>query len=133
LVAGGVVDQDDSLTTSWKVTEPLGADQEYFWRVGTNNDGYSEVYSFFVEPFTHAYPNPVRFAEIDAATFTDVPVGSNLLLMSLSGSVVREWSNLDGRDVLWDGTNASGNRVASGTYLWYSPASGAKGKLVVIN
>ena len=133
LVAGGVVNQDYGSTTSWKVDQPLGADQEYFWRVATNADGYSEVYSFFVEPFAHAYPNPVRFAETDAATFTDVPVGSDLILMSLSGSVVREWSNLDGHDVQWDGTNTSGNRVSSGTYMWYSPASSAKGKLVVIN
>ena len=133
LVAGGVVSQQDGSTTCWKVDEPLEADQQYFWRVATNTDGYSEIYNFFVEPFTHAYPNPVRFSDVDAATFTDLPAGSDLLLTTVSGSVVRRWSNLDGFDLAWDGTNESGNRVASGTYLWYLPDTGAQGKLVVIN
>ncbi len=133
LVAGGVVNQDFGTTTAWKVDQPLSPDQEYFWRVGSNDDGYSNVSSFFVEPFAHAYPNPVRFSQADEATFTDLPAGGDLTLLSLSGSVVREWSNLSGHDVVWDGTNESGNQVASGTYMWYSPASGAKGKLVVIN
>lgn len=133
LVAGGVVNQDYGTTTSWKVDQPLNPDQEYFWRVGSNDDGYSNISSFFVEPFAHAYPNPVRFSQADEATFTDLPAGGDLTLLSLSGSVVREWSNLSGHDVVWDGTNESGNQVASGTYMWYSPASGAKGKLVVIN
>jgi hypothetical protein len=125
LVAGGVVNQE--------VDVPLHADQDYFWRVATNADGYSETYSFSVEPVTHAYPNPLRMAEADAATFTDLPAGSDLLLTSISGSVVRQWSNLDGADVSWDGTNESGKQVASGTYLWYLPDTGAKGKLIVIN
>jgi hypothetical protein len=133
LVAGGVVNQEMGTTTSWKVDTPLKADRDYFWRVATNNDGYSEIYSFSVEPYTHAYPNPVRMAETDGATFTDLPTGSSLLLTSVSGSVVRQWSDLDGADVVWDGTNESGNRVASGTYLWYLPDTGAQGKLIVIN
>ena len=133
LVAGGVVNQQDATTTSWQVDEPLEPDQQYFWRVATNTDGYSEISNFFVEPFTHAYPNPVRFAEVDAATFTDLPAGSDLLLTTVSGSIVRRWSNLDGYDLTWNGTNGSGNRVSSGTYLWYLPDTGAKGKLVVIN
>jgi hypothetical protein len=133
LVAGGVVNQETGSTTSWKVDTPLEADQQYFWRVATNTDGYSETSTFFVEPFAHAYPNPVRFAEIDGATFTDLPAGSDLLLTTVSGSVVKRWANLDGYDVIWDGTNESGHRVASGTYLWYLPSTGAKGKLVVIN
>ena len=132
-VAGGVVNQQDGGFTSWRVDVPLEADRQYFWRVATNADGYSETSSFFVEPFTHAYPNPVRFAEVDAATFTDLPAGSDLMLTTVSGSIVKRWTNLDGYDLSWDGTNESGNRVASGTYLRYLPDSGAKGKLVVIN
>lgn len=133
LVAGGVVNQQDGATTSWKVDEPLEPDQQYFWRVATNADGYSDISNFFVAPFSHAYPNPVRFAEVDAATFTDLPIGSDLLLTTVSGSIVKQWSNLDGHDLTWNGTNESGNRVSSGTYLWYLPDTGAKGKLVVIN
>jgi len=132
LVAGGVVNQTEGGFTSWKVDVTLDADREYFWRVATNTDGYSEISNFFVDPFTHAYPNPVRFSQVAAATFTDLPVGSDLLLTTVSGSIVRRWSNLDGYDLTWNGTNESGNRVASGTYLWYVPDTGAQGKLVVI-
>jgi phosphodiesterase/alkaline phosphatase D-like protein len=133
LVAGGVVSQSDGVTTNWQVDDPLQPDNEYFWRVATNDDGYSNVYSFFVEPYAHAYPNPVYFSQTDAAVFTDIPDQGDLMVTSVSGSIVRQWSNLDGRDIVWDGTNESGSRVASGTYLWYLPATGAKGKLVVIN
>ena len=133
LVAGGVVNQQNGSYTSWKVDVALEADQEYFWRVATNTDGYCEVSTFFVEPFAHAYPNPVRFAQVDAATFTDLPVGGELLLLSVSGSVVRRWNNLNGLDVVWDGTNESGNRVSSGTYLWYLAGENTQGKLLVIN
>ncbi|MEW5795414.1 MAG: fibronectin type III domain-containing protein [Candidatus Zixiibacteriota bacterium] len=133
LVAGGVVDQHIGTTTSWQVNLPLVSEQQYFWRVATNTDGYSETSSFFVDPYAHAYPNPVRFSEVDAATFTDLPADGELLLTSISGSIIRRWTNLVGQDIVWDGTNESGNRVASGTYLWFLPDSGAQGKLIVIN
>ena len=133
LVAGGVVEQENGGNTSWKVDVALEPEQKYFWRVATNTDGYSDVSTFFVQPFAHAYPNPVRFAQVNAATFTDLPVGGELLLLSVSGSVVRRWNNLSGLDIAWDGTNESGNRVSSGTYLWYLPGDAAQGKLVVIN
>jgi hypothetical protein len=133
LVAGGVVNQQEGSHSSWKVDIALEPDQKYFWRVATNIDGYSDISTFFVEPFAHAYPNPLRLTEVEGATFTDLPIGGELLLMSISGSVVRQWSNLSGLDLVWDGTNESGNRVSSGTYLWYLPGEEAKGKLVVIN
>jgi len=133
LVAGGEVGQSDAATTSWRVDVPLQSGPTYFWRVMTNDDGYGDTWSFTVEPLTHAYPNPVLLSEVGGATFTDLPAGEELLLTSVSGSVIRRWTNLNGQDILWDGTNESGNRVASGTYLWYVPASSAKGKLIVIN
>jgi chitodextrinase len=133
IIDAGQVAQEDGLTSSWKITVPLTNDQEYFWRVGTNNDGYTAVNSFFVEPFPHAYPNPVHFSKVDAATFTDLPVDGDLIVTSVTGSIIRQWSNLDGTDISWDGTNESGSRVASGMYLWYSSVNGSRGKLVVIN
>jgi len=133
LVAGGQVDQQPGGTTSWKVTSSLQPENVYYWRAMTNEDGYSATWSFSVNPRTHAYPNPVRIAEVNGATFTDLPVGGELLVTSLSGSVVKQWSDLNGEDILWNGTNESGHPVASGTYLWYVPSSGSKGKLIVIN
>jgi hypothetical protein len=133
LVAGSPVDQQPgSNTTSWKIPVKLDPDQEYYWRVATNDAGYSSVYSFAVEPFAHAYPNPMHLSEGDAATFTDLPEGSQLVLMSVSGSVVKRWANIDGQDISWDGTNESGSTVSSGTYLWYLSDSGASGKLLVV-
>ncbi|MBU0985504.1 MAG: fibronectin type III domain-containing protein, partial [candidate division Zixibacteria bacterium] len=132
LVASGETQQELGLTTSWKVPAGLSADLTYYWRVATNNDGYSDAWSFSVEPFTHAYPNPVRFAEAEGATFTDLPQGSELVLLSISGDVVKRWSNTAGTDIQWDGTNDAGSNVSSGTYLWYLADSGEKGKLVVI-
>ncbi len=132
LVAGSVVGQQPGDVTEWKVDERLAANGTYYWRVGTNGEGFSEVFSFNVDAFTHAYPNPVRLAEVEAATFTDIPEGSDLTLLSVSGNVVREWSNVTGDDIVWDGTNESGNVVASGTYLWYVSGTDANGKLLVV-
>ncbi|MCP4683925.1 MAG: hypothetical protein GY867_00620 [bacterium] len=131
-VAGGIAFQEEGATTSWKVSEKLEAEQTYYWRVATNDDGYSETSSFSVAPFTHAYPNPVRLSEIEGATFTDLPNGSNLTLVSVSGSVVKRWAEIDGSDIVWDGTNESGSRVASGTYMWYLSDGGGNGKLLVV-
>jgi len=133
LVAGGQVTQEPDGETSWKVDESLSPDRLYYWRVMTNEDGYSETWSFAVEPSPHAYPNPLRIAEVSGATFTDLPAGGDLLLTSVSGAVVKHWSDLTGEDIVWNGTNESGSQVASGTYLWYIPGNGSKGKLIVIN
>lgn len=131
-VAGGLVYQEDGATSSWKVPVKLQPDRTYFWRVATNDDGYSETSSFSVAPFTHAYPNPVRLSEIEGATFTDLPSGKDLTLFSVSGSVVKHWAAIDGADIVWDGTNESGNPVASGTYMWYLSDGGGSGKLLVV-
>lgn len=132
-VASGLVYQDEtSATSSWKVPVKLQAEQTYYWRVATNNDGYSETSSFSVSPFTHAFPNPVHLSADEGATFTDLPSGSDLTLVSVSGSVVKRWAEIDGSDIVWDGTNDSGNKVASGTYMWYVSDGGGSGKLLVI-
>jgi hypothetical protein len=53
------------------------------------------------------------------------------MLLSVSGSVVRQWSNLSGLDLVWDSTNESGNKVIQAYMV--PPGEDAKGKLVVIN
>jgi trimeric autotransporter adhesin len=125
-----VTQQEGDLTT-WQVDERLDAGQTYFWRARANSSVYSTVSYFTVMPTTHAYPNPFRLAEANEVTFTEIPSGANFYLMSVSGTMVREWNNVDG-DIVWDGTNQSGQPVASGTYLWMVENSDAKGKLVVI-
>jgi len=60
-----------------------------------------------------------------------MPHNANLLLMTVSGTMVRQWTGITSGTVTWDGTNESGNPVASSTYLWFVEGTNSKGKLVV--
>jgi len=129
--ASPAVPQEEGDMTAWQVDQRLNAGQVYYWRARANDDVYSTTSFFTVLPITHAYPNPFRLAEATEVTFTEIPDGANIYIMSVSGSMVREWTNVNG-DITWDGTNQSGQPVASGTYLWMVENSGARGKVVVI-
>lgn len=64
------------------------------------------------------FPNPFRPARDPWVHITDVPVGTQVRLYTLSGEQVRSLSPADGDGVtLWDGKNESGQSVASGVYL----------------
>ncbi len=130
--ASPAVSQEAGNTTSWQVTEELSAGVVYYWRVMANATDYSDIYSFTVEPQTHVFPNPFRLADAVEATFTDVPVGARLYLMSVSGREIRTWTNTTGADITWDGTNEAGNPVGSDTYLWFIGGSEIGGKIVLI-
>ncbi len=132
VVTSPPVPQEEGATTSWKVEETLEGNQTYFWRARANDFSYSSVASFSLSPVSHAYPNPYNPHLNATVTFTDLPSGTELVLMTVSGSTVRSWSNLTGDDLSWDGTNDSGTPVASGTYLWYLKGSQRNGKLVVV-
>ncbi|HUV30422.1 MAG TPA: fibronectin type III domain-containing protein [Acidobacteriota bacterium] len=132
LAAGDSVEEQEGPTSSWKVNSRLAADVTYFWRVGTDDGGYSEVSTFTVLPQPHPYPNPFALTDGDAVTFTDLPVNTNLVVTTVSGDIVRQWSSLGGDDVIWDGTNESGHEIGSGMYLWFVADAGLKGKLMVV-
>jgi hypothetical protein len=132
LIASAVVsDSDDSLVT-WRVSTSLSENQSYYWRAHAEGFGYSATGSFDVSPRAHPFPNPYYPSTALAATFTDLPAGSELVLVSVSGEPIRRWSALTGADVNWDGTNEAGNAVSSGTYLWYVSNGEMSGKLIVI-
>lgn len=122
----------EGTTTTWQVDERLQAGVTYYWRAQANSYPFSKTASFSIRPSTYAFPNPVRIAEGEHTTFTEVPMGSRLVLVTLSGELVRAWDKTTGQDIVWDGRNQSGQQVASGTYLWYLDNSDAKGKLIVI-
>jgi phosphodiesterase/alkaline phosphatase D-like protein len=126
------VTQEEGPSTSWRVSEKLDGDRIYYWRARANEFAYSDISYFSLNPVSHAYPNPFRPERDGAATFVDIPEGSNLVLLTLSGSPVREFSNVTSNELQWDGRDESGGQVGSGTYLWYVSGSDAKGKLVVI-
>ncbi len=132
VVTSPPVPQEEGATTSWKVDETLKGNQTYFWRARANDFSYSAVAGFSLNPATHAYPNPYNPHLNANVTFTDLPSGAELVLMTVSGSTVRSWSNLSGDDLTWDGTNDSGEPVSSGTYLWFLRGSERNGKLVIV-
>ena len=132
LVATQTVAQEDGSTTSWTVPTELEAGQTYFWRTRANSFDFGPALSFSVVPQTYAYPNPY-YVQLDGdVTFTQLPFGANLTLMTPSGEIVRRWTNVADDMLTWDGRNESGNLVSSGTYLWFVEDTDANGKLVVI-
>jgi hypothetical protein len=129
--ASDAVPQEVGATTSWQVSTRLSPGQ-YHWRARANSNPYSVVNSFIVQPLIHAFPNPFVPDDHGAVSFTEVTPGVNLVIITISGDIVRRWVNASGDDILWDGTNASGNPVSSGTYLWFVEDTDIKGKLIVI-
>ncbi|PWB76164.1 hypothetical protein C3F09_01035 [candidate division GN15 bacterium] len=119
-------------TTTWQVEDQLQPGTIYFWRTRADNLAYSPTASFTVQPSTHAYPNPFVMASSPRTTFTELPSGSSLTLMTVAGEPIRTWTNLTGSDIQWDGTNDAGSTVSSGMYLWYVSNSDIKGKLIVV-
>jgi fibronectin type III domain protein len=78
----------------------------------------------------HPYPNPYNPASGVTLSFTNVPDGSSLAIMTISGSIIRQWMNTSG-EVSWNGRDDSGNMVASGVYLWYIENSDIRGKIII--
>lgn len=81
-------------------------------------------------------PNPWRADRHSAMgiTFEGLPANVNLRLFTISGHLVREFANIS-TTVSWDLTNTSGQRVASGVYLYLvTDGQGQKvrGKLAII-
>lgn len=117
--------------TLWTTVVRLNAGEVYYWRVKANDNPFSLTSSFRVELSPHASPAPFRPAEHSFTTFHDIPEGGTLLLMTVNGETVRRWYNVFGGTVVWDGTNGSGQPVASDVYLWYVEGSELRGKLIV--
>ena len=126
------IPEESGNTTAWKVQPRLAGNRLYFWRARADDNPYSDLSSFTLEPRPHAYPNPFMSSSMDEVIFAEIPSGSDLVLMQVSGSVVRRWDNNNGEDIHWDGTNESGSPVASGTYLWFVKNTDQKGKLIVL-
>jgi hypothetical protein len=107
--------QEGGDITLWRVDERLDPGKKYFWRARANDNSYCATSSFTVHPEPHAYPNPFNMSSVAEVRFAEVPDGSDVVLLSASGTTVRQWSNVSENDLTWDGTNESGNAVASGT------------------
>jgi hypothetical protein len=131
-VSSPAVSQDQSGQTSWQTETRLDSDVIYYWRARANDFSFSPGISFMVRIEPHCYPNPFKPNVSENVTFTEIPAGSNLVIMSVSGSKIRRWVSTDGDSIQWDGTNEEGNPVSSGAYLWYIEGTDIKGKLILI-
>jgi len=130
-LSGPIVEQEGGVT-NWRLNESLSSNQTYYWRARLNDNEYCATSNFDVKATAHTFPNPVNLAQIDEVTFRDIPEGSDVILMSVSGSTIQQWSNVTDDNLAWDCTNQSGNRVASGTYLWFVEGTDLQGKIVVL-
>ena len=74
----------------------------------------------------YAYPNPVKkeheFVTIDGRKGTHLPRGTNVKILDTGGRLVHETNveigqEIKGGKVIWDKTNLSGRKVASGIYI----------------
>jgi len=65
------------------------------------------------------YPNPYRPARAVGGTckFSGLESSDRIKLFTISGEKIFDKTGLNGR-FDWDGTNASGGKVATGVYLW---------------
>jgi hypothetical protein len=105
---------------------------DFVWSELSNIASDTTLLSGAPEDIAYAYPNPFNPAENSTVTFANIPANSDLSIRSVSGYIVREWMNNSGEDILWDGTNESGNAVASGVYSWYIHGTEISGKLIII-
>ncbi len=74
----------------------------------------------------YAYPNPVKkehsFVTIDGRNDTNLPRGTNVKILDAAGRLVHETNVIEGQElkggkVVWNKTNLSGRKVASGIYI----------------
>lgn len=118
--------------TGWQVETELSAGQVYFWRASVNGGNYSPAQQLLIEPVTYAFPNPFYVGQTNRVTFANIPSGSTLSLISISGELIRQWPNINSGTAEWDGTNGDGHPVAGEKYLWYIDGTDIKGKIILI-
>ncbi|RME24851.1 MAG: hypothetical protein D6800_08250, partial [Candidatus Zixiibacteriota bacterium] len=132
LVASDQVIEEPGSVTTWRIPVPLDPNKTYYWRAKTDGAAYTAANTFSVDPRPRAYPNPFVVARDGETVITDLPPGKDVTLVSPSGRVIRHWANVNSGEIRWDGTNDTGDRIASGLYLWYVGNTDIRGKVVVI-
>lgn len=136
-ISSGAVAASPGFATSWQVTSTL-IDGDWFARASSDNAVWTAPVPFLVSgqsasaiEGTRAYPNPFRPAS-GYLTFADVPVGSDLVIFTISGEIVTRMDGIPSTEITWDGKNLSGHEVSSGIYMWQVDPGDKKGKIIVI-
>ena len=75
----------------------------------------------------YAFPNPVRSDYDGPITIKGLVAGSIVKITDIAGNIVYEAKSTGGQ-VVWDGNNLNGNRVASGVYVVFSATEVSKQK-----
>ncbi|MEL6823146.1 MAG: FG-GAP-like repeat-containing protein, partial [Calditrichota bacterium] len=104
---------------------------------GLNQNGASLEISRIVTDLSEVivYPNPWT-SKNQPLRFANLPKESEVYVFTANGSLVRTMKNDNPFGALtWDGRNESGNRVASGIYVYLIRLDGVekKGKLMIVN
>jgi hypothetical protein len=73
-----------------------------------------------------AYPNPYHIATDGYITFDQIPAGSRVRVMTLTGTTVLDQTASSAGVVVWQATNGRSRNVASGLYLVVIEGGGAK-------
>lgn len=83
-----------------------------------NVSSASQFYTVPVETRAEPYTVPAPFSG-PCRLVLDIPdsVECRVSIYTLSGVLVRQWREVTGRELVWDGCNQSGRRLAGGVYL----------------
>jgi flagellar hook assembly protein FlgD len=65
------------------------------------------------------YPNPYRGDNHSQITFDNLTANVQIKIYTLTGELVREVGEQEGDRAYWDPKNQNGERVSSGTYIYY--------------
>jgi hypothetical protein len=106
--------------------------------LGNRSDSASADITVVMNDLSHiqVFPNPWRKDKHDGkpVTFNNLPDNCTIKLFGVSGHLVREW-HTPGGTTTWDLANDSGDRAASGVYLYAitcDQGNKTKGKLAII-
>ena len=121
-----------SLLASYDLTVTNPAGQTGTLQGALNAEGQSTSALAASVQTGRAFPNPVRFGNGDTGMWIDgVPAGTRARLYTFGGELVRDVTLDATGGYHWDGTNDSGARAASGTYMLLLEANGEKKTLKV--
>jgi hypothetical protein len=77
----------------------------------------SQLYPVAVKTYAEPYTRPAPFSGACRLVLDFPGEKADVRVYTLSGTLVREWQDVDERVLLWDGTNQHGRELADGLYL----------------
>lgn len=96
----------------------------YSWKFSTTPSDFSACVN---------YPNPFDMTKYKRIIIGPLPSSSEVKIYTIDGMLVRKLYESNG-EVVWDGKNINGDKVASGIYIWVAEKDNKRkaGKMTVI-